>query len=145
VNLKASADNIRSSEILVWLGFLSGLGMFGIIFGLVLGILIDQIIYGEGFWNSNDLRLRNYAKKTRDFTPGQTSNQYAKLRSDLELLGLNESADLNEVKKTYRQLARQFHPDTTAVLDPTQQQQSETAIKRISDAYERILKNYSKR
>ena len=48
-----------------------------------------------------------------------------------QILGLNRNADEKEIKKTYRRLARKYHPD----LNPGNKE-SEKRFKEINEAYE---------
>src|SRR3989441_3892770 len=54
-------------------------------------------------------------------------------------LGVSKSADQDEIKKAYRKLARQYHPD----VNPNNKV-SEEKFKEISEAYE-VLSNAEKR
>ena len=55
-----------------------------------------------------------------------------------KVLGVGEDASTEEIKRTYRRLAAQFHPDTTVDLSPQQQEASSAAFVMIRDAYERL-------
>jgi curved DNA-binding protein len=55
------------------------------------------------------------------------------------VLGLSKTANADEIKKTYRRLARKYHPD----LNPGDQQ-AEARFKEINEAYE-VLSDSSKR
>jgi len=56
-----------------------------------------------------------------------------------QVLGVSKDADANEIKKAYRKLALQFHPDKNAG-----NQQAEEKFKEVSAAYE-VLKDPEKR
>ena len=56
-----------------------------------------------------------------------------------KILGINENASLDEIKKAYRKLAKEYHPDTKGG-DKT----AESRFKDISEAYA-ILKDPKKR
>jgi molecular chaperone DnaJ len=56
-----------------------------------------------------------------------------------KILGVNENATLDEIKKSYRKLAKQYHPDTHAG-----DKQAEERFKNISEAYS-TLKDPKKR
>jgi DnaJ-class molecular chaperone len=56
-----------------------------------------------------------------------------------EVLGVSKSADLNEIKKAYKKLARQYHPD----LNPNNSE-AEKKFKEISEAYA-VLSDSDKR
>jgi hypothetical protein len=55
------------------------------------------------------------------------------IRAHFALLGLDESADLDDVKQAYRALARQFHPD----LNPTPQ--ATLKMQELNHAYQALL------
>jgi DnaJ like chaperone protein len=55
------------------------------------------------------------------------------------VLGVPPRADAAEVKRVYRQLAAQFHPDTASSLTDRQRQESEEAFMRIHRAYKRLM------
>src|SRR3954447_9530445 len=56
-----------------------------------------------------------------------------------ELLGVTRSSSVDEIKKAYKKLARQYHPD----LNPNNKQ-AETKFKEIGQAYE-VLSDTDKR
>ncbi|MFP4329700.1 MAG: DnaJ domain-containing protein [Spirochaetaceae bacterium] len=57
------------------------------------------------------------------------------------LLGVPRSADREELRRVYRRLASQFHPDTAGVLAEDQRRLSEAAFVRIREAYERLMRH----
>jgi len=59
-------------------------------------------------------------------------------RDYYEVLGVNRDATPDEVKKAFRRLARQYHPDVS------QEQDAETKFKEINEAYE-VLSDSEKR
>src|SRR5262244_895156 len=62
-----------------------------------------------------------------------------KFRDYYEILGVSRSAKEEEIKKTYRKLARKYHPD----LNPNNKQ-AEEKFKEIQEAYE-VLGDAEKR
>src|SRR6516162_11389735 len=62
-----------------------------------------------------------------------------KFRDYYEILGVARTAKEEEIKKTYRKLARKYHPD----LNPNNKQ-SEEKFKEIQEAYE-VLSDADKR
>ena len=57
-----------------------------------------------------------------------------------EILGIEEDADSESIKKAYKKLAKKFHPD----LNPDDIESSEERFKQINEAYE-VLSEPSKR
>jgi hypothetical protein len=55
------------------------------------------------------------------------------------VLGLHPQADKAEVKKVFRMLASQFHPDGAAVLSDIQRRETGEAFRRIRQAYETCM------
>ncbi|MFW5715460.1 MAG: J domain-containing protein [bacterium] len=60
--------------------------------------------------------------------------------ADYEVLGVPPETDTNEIKRVYRTLAAQFHPDSLHGLSSEQQKAATEAFMRIRNAYERIMK-----
>jgi len=48
-----------------------------------------------------------------------------------KILGVSEKANIDEIKKAYRQLAKKYHPD----MNPNDRKGAETKFKEISEAY----------
>ena len=61
---------------------------------------------------------------------------------DCEILGVGSDATEDEVKRAYRTLASQFHPDTMAELSDHQKEASSAAFVRIRSAYDRALRRF---
>jgi hypothetical protein len=58
-----------------------------------------------------------------------------------QILGVPRSARREQVRRVYRRLASQFHPDTAVVLADEQRRSSEGAFVKIREAYERLMKH----
>ena len=61
--------------------------------------------------------------------------------SDYEVLGLKSSATWDEVKKAYRKMAVQYHPDKVAHLGSEHVKIAEEKFKLLQESYERIKKS----
>ena len=59
-------------------------------------------------------------------------------RDYYDVLGIQRNANKNDIKKAFRKLARQYHPDVSEEPD------AETKFKEINEAYE-VLSNDDKR
>lgn len=72
----------------------------------------------------------------------QIKSRYAIAKKDdhYATLGLRPSADEGEIKKAYRQLAAQYHPDKVSHLGPELVAFSEEKFKTINDAYATVRK-----
>lgn len=60
------------------------------------------------------------------------------MRNPYEVLGVPESASEDEIKKAYRKLSRQYHPD--ANVNNPNKAQAEEKFKEIQQAYQQIMK-----
>lgn len=64
--------------------------------------------------------------------------KYIKMEKAYEILGLNQEADEEEIKRRYWELAREYHPDVCG-------EKCEEKMRQINEAYERIMKNKSEK
>jgi hypothetical protein len=62
-----------------------------------------------------------------------------------QVLGLEPGSSREEVKRVFRVLASQFHPDGGAALTAVQRRETEEAFKRIKDAYDDCMRSFSSR
>lgn len=58
----------------------------------------------------------------------------------LKLFGLNNNSSLDKIKKSYRRLARQNHPDH--FVDDNQKKKQEMIMEKINEGYKVIVKKY---
>lgn len=76
------------------------------------------------------------------FANSKESSQ-SQIKDAFTILQLSENATLDEVKKSYRNLAKLYHPDKVAHLGANHQKGAEEKFKKIQDAYEVLLKHFS--
>lgn len=60
--------------------------------------------------------------------------------SAYKVLEIEPTATTDEVKKAYRRMALRYHPDKVMHLGPEHQAQAEDMIRKVNEAYERIMK-----
>ncbi|MFO7730887.1 MAG: J domain-containing protein [Spirochaetia bacterium] len=60
--------------------------------------------------------------------------------TDYEVLGLDPEVSAKEIKRVYRSLAAEFHPDSLHGLSPEQKTAATEAFMRIRSAYENIMR-----
>ena len=61
-----------------------------------------------------------------------------------EILGVETTADKNEIKKKYRDLAKKYHPDRMVNASAKEKEQAEKFFREINDAYT-VLSDDAKR
>ena len=65
---------------------------------------------------------------------------YRNVDSDYKILGIEESATDEEVKRAYRKMAVKFHPDKVAQMGEEFQKGAKEKFQKIQEAYEAIKK-----
>ena len=68
----------------------------------------------------------------------QSSYSYSNLDNDYKILEISPSATDDEVKKAYRRLAKEHHPDRVAHLGDEMRKAAEEKFTKLNQAYERI-------
>ncbi|XP_008556972.1 dnaJ homolog subfamily C member 7 isoform X1 [Microplitis demolitor] len=58
------------------------------------------------------------------------------------ILGIPRNASVDEIKKAYRQLARQYHPDRHATASPEQRARNERKFQKITQAFRQLQTKY---
>ncbi len=66
---------------------------------------------------------------------------YRNVNSDYKILGIDESATDDEVKKAYRKMAIKYHPDKVAQMEEELQRGATENFQKIQEAYESIKKS----
>jgi uncharacterized membrane protein YkvA (DUF1232 family) len=111
-----------------------------------LGRIDDILLVVLGFWALD--RARNYfgmfkeAKTNRGRqqhdTSGTAHQQTGSDQSPHEVLGIKVNATRAEIKKAYRQLINQYHPDKFAHLGAEFEKVAQDRTRRIVEAYEKL-------
>lgn len=97
-------------------------------------------------WDFESIRMRFTAANKNDFweeyTSGYSRQQtsYYKRTDHYKVLTLEPNATDEEIKTTYRKLARQYHPDKHASKSPEEVKSNEEKFKKIQEAYNQIKK-----
>ena len=125
------------------------------------GWLDDLIVFWLMWWNYYSSKNKNKSSKfgysnqqkrqTYNQTYSQTSNQsYNKEQKQktsfsatgpkdpYNVLNVTKNASQEEIKKAYRKLANQYHPDKVAHLGKEFQDLAEERFKEIQEAYQRL-------
>lgn len=66
---------------------------------------------------------------------------YRNTNSDYKVLGIEDTATDDEVKKAYREMAKKFHPDRVAQMGDEYQKGANEKFQKIQEAYDAIKKN----
>jgi len=92
--------------------------------------------FGGGFGGST------YGNSSGGYRQGgsyQRTGTYTSNRSRYyRILGLKDGASQEEIKKAYRQLAKEHHPDKFANASDTEKKYHESKMKEINEAYENL-------
>ena len=79
---------------------------------------------------------RNYQESARSGTKQSAQTESTERKRFAEILNLSDSPTADEVKKAYRNLARQHHPDVFATASEAQQLIAKDKFRQIQEAYE---------
>lgn len=88
--------------------------------------VIDEIVYYLGISSEEHKSIKNM------FVKSYNSSYY--------ILGLEPEASIDEIKKAYRKLAVEYHPDKVSYLGEDIKKSAEEKFKKINQAYEEIKK-----
>lgn len=71
-----------------------------------------------------------------------TATEKTQQRSPYEVLGVSEGASMDEVKQSYRVLAKKYHPDRLVKYPPEEQKIAKERFLEIQSAYEKIKSSW---
>src|SRR6185369_864909 len=104
----------------------------------------DDVIRAGGVWHSayelgpEPVSSSEAAAQTLAYDTAVPIWRRMEYRDYYETLGVSRTASADDIKKTYRRLARKFHPDVSKEKD------AEAKFKQVQEAYE-VLKDPEKR
>lgn len=136
---------------LIALYLIFNLMMIGLPFLLIIGI------YFLWRWNRGDYKNSEFFRTFNGFedfneqyqrSQSDNSNHYSRNQQSFfkdmsryyRILGLEEGASEEEVKKAYKTLAKKYHPDLHHDKDENEKNNYEKKFKEINDAYNEIVK-----
>jgi hypothetical protein len=131
--------------------------LFGAIFRFFLPVIVIYIIWRmltpnkprrqKFFYTFNQEDFGNYYQRTNGgtgYNGGYSNTGATSFFEDKSkyytMLGVTEEASQDEIKKAYRKLAMQHHPDKFSNAEPAEQEYNEKKFKEINEAYEKIKK-----
>lgn len=135
-NMRAAGDRKQLIDFLIDLAFVDGdinqrefvaLARFGDLIGVRMKYL-EKMITARRLQFSGSSSIADLL-----------SNTPYKRRKALESLGLEETATDSEIKKTYRRLAKTFHPDKFMSASEEERQKAAATFREIQAAYEFLL------
>lgn len=104
------------------------------------GVDFNCPLCGEAYRTIADSKGRvRVEKKADEFDPSIDIDFSNETAQAFLILGLPPDADRDEVKKAYRRLMKEFHPDKAANMSPADRRHFEERSKEINRAYGEIL------
>lgn len=108
------------------------------------GLGLDPTHARRIFWHAKHSYLgsgtggeHRQERESRGRTSGPSTTTTARQRA-LEILGLDETANLADIRKRHRLLAKQFHPDRHVHLGDTAAKEAAARFREVQQAYERL-------
>ena len=99
--------------------------------------------FGDSFGGSFGGQGSTYGNSSGGYRQGgsyqRTTNSYTNNRSRYyRILGVKDGASQEEIKKAYRQLAKEHHPDKFVNASDSEKKYHESKMKEINEAYENL-------
>lgn len=107
--------------------------------------VLQSISYKFNINQQDFLYIKNtffyYNRQQSSYEKRSTSSQYTSLENDYAILGVSSSDSNEDIKKAYRKLAIENHPDKIEHLGEMARKKAEENFKKINQAYQRIKKH----
>jgi hypothetical protein len=103
-----------------------------------------QAGHGEEHRRTDNYSGRSSSKRGEgERRSSETIEREARLASARRTLGVAKGASTEEIITAYRKLARSYHPDKVANLEPEVREYSEQRMKEINDAYSELKRQWN--
>ena len=97
--------------------------------------------FGQGSTNTGGNTYSGYSGQNGSSSYQRTTNTYTTDKSKYySILGVSRGASQDEIKKAYRKLAKEHHPDRFVNSSDSEKKYHENKMKEINDAYENLTK-----
>lgn len=106
-------------------------GPAGLLFGFLAGTLVDQ--------------TRRFARMNTTGGRGSVREPRLLPEADCQLLSVPRTADRTAVRRAYRQLVVNLHPDSAPSLNEAQRTELAGAFERVQTAYENLMRELHER
>lgn len=100
---------------------------------LVLGFMVYKAMSGKKYYY-------NYSYNTNSGN-SYYSNVNSNKKNYYSSLGLEEGADVDDIKKAYKKMVKKYHPDFNSHLSENEKKENENKIREINEAYEQLKRN----
>ncbi len=98
----------------------------------------------DGKVDSNELKLLEYITNNLGISTADFKSIKSMFINDVnaayDILGISPEASIEEIKKAYRKMATQYHPDKVSYLGEEFQEEAKSKFQKLNDAYETIKK-----
>lgn len=132
--LNAIKTRIEPSKLYVIIQFLYSIS----ISDGVLSVSEDEFIFNVGKKLGFTVSRLNEIRS--QFVVNKKKNESSNLNSNhLRILGLDNEATNEDIKKAYRRLAKEYHPDKLVGVNDTIKKIAEEKFREITEAYEKLI------